>query len=109
MFREQLRAMLRAREGADLGIMLPMVSGVEEVLEAKREIELAAAALAERGVGHNARPRIGAMVELPSAAMAVGDLAAETDFLSTRPCFGSTRRSPATAGASAGSSRCAGT
>ena len=82
MFREQLRAMLRAGEGADLGIMLPMVSGVEEVLEAKEEIRLAAASLSERGVGHNAAARIGAMIELPSAAMAVGDIAAETDFLS---------------------------
>ncbi|HTX74221.1 MAG TPA: phosphoenolpyruvate--protein phosphotransferase [Rectinemataceae bacterium] len=82
MFREQLRAMLRAGEGADLGIMLPMVSGVEEVLEAKEEIRLAAATLAARGVGHNRAPRIGAMIELPSAAMAVGDIATETDFLS---------------------------
>ncbi|HET7839094.1 MAG TPA: phosphoenolpyruvate--protein phosphotransferase [Rectinemataceae bacterium] len=82
MFRDQLRAMLRAGEGADLGIMLPMVSGVEEVLEAKQEIALAAAALAERRVAHNSAPRIGAMIELPSAAMAVGDIAGETDFLS---------------------------
>jgi phosphotransferase system, enzyme I, PtsP len=82
MFRDQLRAMLRAGEGADLGIMLPMVSGVEEVLEAKEEIRLAAAALAQRRVPHNPSPRIGAMIELPSAAMAVGDLASETDFLS---------------------------
>ncbi len=82
MFREQLRAMLRAGEGADLGIMLPMVSGVEEVLEAKEEIRLAATTLDKRRVGHNASPRIGAMIELPSAAMAVGDLASETDFLS---------------------------
>ena len=82
MFREQLRAMLRAGEGSNLGIMLPMVSGVEEVLEAKEEIRLAAATLAMRGLGHNASPRIGAMIELPSAAMAVGDLASETDFLS---------------------------
>ncbi len=82
MFREQLRAMLRAGEGSDLGIMLPMVSGVEEVLEAKAEIRSAAAALAERRVAHNTAPRIGAMIELPSAAMAVGDIASETDFLS---------------------------
>jgi phosphoenolpyruvate-protein phosphotransferase len=82
MFRDQLRAMLRAGEDADLGIMLPMVSGVEEVLEAKEEIALAAASLAQRRVGYNAAPRIGAMIELPSAAMAVGDIASETDFLS---------------------------
>lgn len=82
MFREQLRAMLRSGEGADIGIMLPMVSGVEEVLEAKEEIARAADTLARRGVAHNASPRIGAMIELPSAAMAVGDIAGETDFLS---------------------------
>jgi len=82
LFRDQLKAMLRAGADADLGIMLPMVSGVEEVLEAKEEIQRAVAALKRRGVPHNARPRIGAMVELPSAALAVGPLAAETDFLS---------------------------
>ncbi|WP_455381889.1 phosphoenolpyruvate--protein phosphotransferase [Salinispira pacifica] len=82
MFREQLRAMLRAGEDADLGIMLPMVSGVEEVLEAKEEITRAADLLARQGVAHNAYPKIGAMIELPTAAMAVGDLATETDFLS---------------------------
>lgn len=82
MFRDQLQAMLRAGEGADLRIMLPMVSGVEEVLEAKEEIRLAAAMLKSRKVDHNAAPLVGAMIELPSAAMAVGDLASETDFLS---------------------------
>lgn len=82
MFRDQLRAMLRAGENADLGIMLPMVSGVEEVLEAKEEIKLCMEQLASRGVSFNSNPRIGAMVELPSAAMSVSELAAETDFLS---------------------------
>lgn len=82
MFREQLRAMLRAGTDADLGIMVPMVSGVEEVLEAKKEIALAVDTLRELGVPHNPSPRVGAMVELPSAAMAVRDLASETDFLS---------------------------
>lgn len=82
MFRDQLKAMLRAGEGADLGIMLPMVSDVDEVLQAKEEISLCLEQLAGRGVPHNKHPRIGAMVELPSAAMSVGELAEETDFLS---------------------------
>ena len=82
MFREQLKAMLRAGEGADLGIMLPMVSDVEEILQAKTEIQFCINQLSQRGVSHNSKPRIGAMVELPSAAMSVGELAAETDFLS---------------------------
>ncbi|MCG8480736.1 MAG: phosphoenolpyruvate--protein phosphotransferase [Spirochaetales bacterium] len=82
MFGEQLRAMLRAGHGADLGIMIPMVSGVEELLDAKEEIRRAAAQLAARGVAHNTRPRVGAMIELPSAALASAELAAEADFLS---------------------------
>jgi phosphoenolpyruvate-protein phosphotransferase len=82
MFRDQIRAMLRAGEGADMGIMLPMVSGVEEVLEAKEEISRCMEQLSHRGVPFNRNPRIGAMVELPSAAMSVGELVAETDFLS---------------------------
>lgn len=82
MFRDQLKAMLRAGSGADLGIMLPMVTDVEEVLEAKEEIALCLDQLEKRGVIHNSSPKIGAMVELPSASMSVGELAEETDFLS---------------------------
>ncbi len=82
MFRDQLRAMLRAGTGMDLGIMFPMVSGVEEVLDAREEIENCKADLRLRGVDFNDSPRIGAMVELPSAALAVKELAGVTDFLS---------------------------
>ena len=82
MFREQLRAMLRAGEGAELSILLPMVSDVEEVVEAKAEIALAIDNLKERGVAHNSHPRIGSMIELPSAALAVKELVTELDFLS---------------------------
>lgn len=82
MFREQIRAMLRAGRDADLGIMLPMVSSVEEVLEAREEITRSIELLKSQGIPHNSQPRIGAMVELPAAAIAIEDLAHETDFLS---------------------------
>lgn len=82
MFRDQLRAMLRAGADADLGILLPMVSGVEEVLEAQEEIRHAVADLAARSVPHNPHPRVGAMIELPSAALATAELAEVCDFLS---------------------------
>ena len=74
--------MLRAGADADLGIMLPMVSAVEEVIEARAEIDSCIEYLASEQVRHNHNPKIGAMVELPSAAVAVADLAEETDFLS---------------------------
>ncbi|QEN08464.1 phosphoenolpyruvate--protein phosphotransferase [Oceanispirochaeta crateris] len=82
MFRDQIRAMLRAGYGADLGIMLPMVSGVEEILQARQEVELCIRQLEARGEPFNAHPKIGAMIELPSAAMSVRELAGVTDFLS---------------------------
>ncbi|MBF9014166.1 MULTISPECIES: phosphoenolpyruvate--protein phosphotransferase [unclassified Oceanispirochaeta] len=82
MFHDQLRAMLRAGEGADLGIMFPMVSGVEELLQAREELDLCIGQLKERGEAFNSSPRIGAMVELPSAAMAVSELSEHSDFLS---------------------------
>ncbi|MDC7221667.1 MAG: phosphoenolpyruvate--protein phosphotransferase [Spirochaetales bacterium] len=82
MFREQIRAMLRAGHGADLRILLPMVSDVEEVVQAKEEIGQCMEQLEFRGVEFNRNPKVGAMVELPSAALSVADLAEETDFLS---------------------------
>lgn len=82
MFRDQLRAMLRAGLGCDLGIMFPMVTDAEEIEQAKEELELAKLQLSKRGVAFNPNPKIGAMVELPSAALAAEELAQVTDFLS---------------------------
>jgi phosphotransferase system, enzyme I, PtsP len=82
LFREQLRAMMRAGVGRELRILLPMVSSLEEIEEAREEIEACRVELQARGVAHNPRPMVGAMVELPSAVMGIEDLAAATDFLS---------------------------
>jgi phosphotransferase system, enzyme I, PtsP len=82
LFREQLRAMMRAGAGRELRILLPMVSSLEEIEEAREEIEACRAELQARGVAHNPRPLVGAMIELPSAVMGIEDLAAATDFLS---------------------------
>ncbi len=82
MFRDQLKAMLRAGEGADLGIMFPMVSGVEELLQAREELDLCIKELEQREEAFNSSPRVGAMVELPSAAISTAELARHSDFLS---------------------------
>ncbi len=84
LFRDQLRAMLRAGAGSGkrLGIMFPMISSVDEYLEAREELRKCQRELEREGVEHNAAPRIGAMVELPSAVEAVAELAQEADFLS---------------------------
>ena len=82
LFRDQLSAMLRAGVGTDLRIMFPMVSSVEEIQDAKEEVDACIADLDRRGIPHHASPAIGAMIELPSAVVSIEDLAAECDFLS---------------------------
>ncbi|MGH9443072.1 MAG: phosphoenolpyruvate--protein phosphotransferase [Thermoanaerobaculia bacterium] len=77
MFRDQLRALLRASKKGDLRILLPMVSDIREVREARRHLrELALDEKIER------LPPVGAMVEIPSAALTAGALAGECDFFS---------------------------
>jgi phosphotransferase system, enzyme I, PtsP len=62
--------------------MFPMVSGVDEIRQAREEVELCIDQLAREGRRHHGSPRIGAMVELPAAVISIEELASETDFLS---------------------------
>ncbi len=82
LFRAQLRAMLRAGHDADLGIMFPMVSSTEEIEDAREEMASCIEALNREGKPHNASPRVGAMVELPSAVVTIEEFTEQTDFLS---------------------------
>ncbi|TVQ20520.1 MAG: phosphoenolpyruvate--protein phosphotransferase [Spirochaetaceae bacterium] len=82
LFREQLRAMLRAGHDADLGIMFPMVSSVDEIDDSREELARCIDELAARGVPYNSSPRIGAMVELPAAVVTIEAFAERCDFLS---------------------------
>ena len=82
MFADQLRAMLRAGFERDLKIMFPMVSSIDEIYLAKEHVESAIAGLARDGYEFNSSPKLGAMIELPSAVEIAEELAAELDFLS---------------------------
>ncbi len=73
----QLRALLRVEPLASLRIMLPMVTEAAELREVRRRLEALAAEL-----GLAERPRLGAMIEVPSAALCADGLAGEADFLS---------------------------
>ncbi|VAX05411.1 FIG001592: Phosphocarrier protein kinase/phosphorylase, nitrogen regulation associated [hydrothermal vent metagenome] len=82
IFLTQLRAMLLAAVGFDnLRIMIPMISRVEEVDDAQLLIQRAYAELVEEGFNVS-MPKIGVMIEVPSAIYQVEALARRVDFLS---------------------------
>ncbi|TVR58990.1 MAG: phosphoenolpyruvate--protein phosphotransferase [Spirochaetaceae bacterium] len=82
IFRDQLRAMLRAGAGTRLRIMLPMVSSKDEFLATRELIRECSEQLSSDGVAHNTSPELGTMIELPAAVEAAETLAATSDFLS---------------------------
>lgn len=82
VFREQLRAMVRAGHRRKLGILFPMISSLDELLKAREVLSEVLQELADEGIQHNPAPRVGAMIEVPSAVDLVSELAACTDFLS---------------------------
>lgn len=82
IFQEQLRAMLRAGAETEIGIQFPMISSLDEVISAKKQVEESLERLASDGLDYNKNPRIGAMIELPSAVEIITELQEEVDFLS---------------------------
>jgi phosphotransferase system enzyme I (PtsI) len=82
LFKRQIRALLRAAAHGRAGIMFPMVSGVQEVVDAKAVLNECAEELAAEGVDVPEEIEIGAMIEIPSAALSADMIAAEVDFLS---------------------------
>ena len=82
LFKRQLRALLRAAAHGRVGIMFPMVSGVQEVVDAKAVLNDCAEELAAEGFDVPEEVEVGAMIEIPSAALSADLIAAEVDFLS---------------------------
>ncbi|QEQ98076.1 phosphoenolpyruvate--protein phosphotransferase [Neptunomonas concharum] len=82
IFLVQIRAMLRANEGlGNLRIMLPMVTSVHEVDEAKRLLDRALAELQDEGYVVE-RPLVGVMIEVPAAVYQARLFAQRVDFIS---------------------------
>ncbi len=82
IFLVQIRAMLLASSGLNnLGIMIPMVTSISEMLEAKKLIQQAYEEVSEEDPQIE-QPKIGAMIEVPSAVYQAEDFAVECDFLS---------------------------
>ncbi|NLW79622.1 MAG: phosphoenolpyruvate--protein phosphotransferase [Ruminococcaceae bacterium] len=83
LFSVQLRALLRAgaRHG-NVAILLPMITGLEEVRATRRLLDRCKQQLEREGLPYDNTIRLGAMIETPAAALLADRLATEVDFLS---------------------------
>ena len=82
IFLVQVRAMLKASEGLDnLRILLPMISGIQELEESLHLIHRAWGEVRDEGTDVPLPP-IGVMIEIPAAVYQTRDLARQVDFLS---------------------------
>ncbi|MBI4550363.1 MAG: phosphoenolpyruvate--protein phosphotransferase [Candidatus Omnitrophica bacterium] len=82
IFKNQLRAILRASSHGKLKIMYPMISNLEELLNANQILEEARQELRKEGIPFDENLEVGAMIEIPSAALISHILAKEVDFFS---------------------------
>lgn len=82
LFRAQLRAALRASVYGRLQIMFPMVGGVEDFMAARSVVEEVEEELRRERVSFREGLPLGAMIEVPSAALMAGALASRADFAS---------------------------
>ena len=82
IFKVQLRAILRASVHGKLKMMYPMISGLEELVQAEAILNEAKAELRRQGMSFDDNLEVGAMIEVPSAAMTADLLAKKAQFFS---------------------------
>ena len=82
IFRNQLRAILRASAHGNVKLMYPMISCLDELVQANQLVRDYMAELQSEGIPFNDKIEIGAMIEIPSAALAAESLAKRCKFFS---------------------------
>ncbi len=82
IFRAQLRAILRASAEGNIGMMYPMISCLDELVQANALVDTYREELRVEGIPFNPNMEIGVMVEIPSAALTAGALAKRAKFFS---------------------------
>ena len=82
LFRTQLRALLRATHYGNVKILVPMLSSVPELNQTLQFIAAIKQNLDDEGTPYDREVKIGGMIEIPAAALAVNVFAKKLDFLS---------------------------
>ena len=82
MFKEQLRAILRASAFGHVRIMFPMIISMDELIEAKAVVEECKKELDERGQVYDKDIEMGMMIETPASVLLADEFAKEADFFS---------------------------
>ncbi|HUI08104.1 MAG TPA: phosphoenolpyruvate--protein phosphotransferase [Verrucomicrobiae bacterium] len=82
IFEAQLRAILRASAEGNVKIMYPMISGVAEVVQANEILRQVMSDLKKERIPFDKDIHVGAMIEIPSAALTAEMIASEVDFFS---------------------------
>ena len=82
IFKTQLRAILRASAVGNVKMMYPMISGLTELRRANDLLNQCRQELREKGIPFDENMEVGAMIEVPSAAITADTLAREVSFFS---------------------------
>ena len=82
ILRQQMKAFLKAAAGIELNVMFPMISSLEEFLEAKETLLLEIEKEKRRGEEVPKKVNIGLMIEVPSIIFQLDDVLKEADFIS---------------------------
>ncbi len=80
-FRTQIRALLRASHNKNIEIVLPMISEVSEIIKVRRIIAEESENLKSSNIDYGV-PKVGAMIEVPSAVLVIDSIVEEADFIS---------------------------
>ncbi len=82
MFREQIRAVLRASASGKVALMFPMISGLSEVRRSRDMVRRCMDELSKEEIPFDEDIQVGVMIEVPAAAICADLLAPEVDFFS---------------------------
>ncbi len=82
IFKAQLRAILRASTRGNVKVMFPMISGIDELMRARGILGECMDELRKKGRKFDEGIEVGAMIEIPSAALTADIIAKQVDFFS---------------------------